>query len=123
MKKRHLRVLENINKSIPASLVQGLLKTELIFPTLKQLAEAAVKSKKTPADEVEKYQAMLDSGYFDKTHQIVDTSVEKQIEDYIESQIKQAVADGLLPPKVNVPTLKSKSKRNVKRHVKEGSSL
>ena len=121
MKKRHLRVIEQINSTIPRSLLDNLMKTELAFPTMRALAEAAIKAPETPEDERRKYQMILDSGYFDKTVQLVDVSIEKQISEYMDAQIAKAVEEGLLPKNIRVPTLKNKSKKYVNKEIKKGN--
>lgn len=119
MKKRHLRVLEQINKSIPQALLEGLVVKMPAFSTLKQVAEAALTDPNTSEEDRKACESILKSGYLDKIVDTIDQGVEKQIDEYLDLQIKQAVEEGLLPASIKIPRLKRKAHKHVRHETKK----
>ncbi len=122
MKKQHLRVLKQIQESIPTELLKSLIIKVPQFPTLKEVAQHAIVDPSIPEEEKEQMRALLASGYLDKMIDATDADIEKQIDELLSNGIKQAVEDGLLPKKINNPKLKKKSKKYVKRQIEKGSN-
>lgn len=120
MKKKHIRVLKQINEGIPQELLRNLTKTELQSPTTKKLFELALTK---PDDEVtprqkRNIQAMLDSGKLDREVEVLDHEVEKLIDAYLGEEIAKAVKLGRLPAEAPMDHLKNKGNQYVRRQEK-----
>lgn len=110
MKKKHLKVIQDIQASIPTDLLKNLTIKEKQFSTLKEVVERGLKEPDdvvTPREK-RRLQAMLDSGYLEREVDVINRPVEMQIEDFITKEIDRAVRDGRLPPKMDSLKLKSK---------------
>lgn len=99
MKKKHLRVIRDIQDRIPRDLLMRLTKTELVSPTVKAVFELALTK---PDSEVSPRQkraikAMLDSGRLDREVEVIDKEVEIVIDAFIGEEIEKAVKLGRLP--------------------------
>ena len=121
MRKKHLRVIKQIQDGIPQELLRNLTKMELQSPTTKKLFELALTK---PDDEVtprqkRNIQAMLDSGKLDREVEVLDHEVEKLIDAYLQEEIVKAVKLGRLPKKAPVlESLKNKGNQYVRRQEK-----
>lgn len=112
MKKKHLKVIRDIQDTIPTELLKDLTIKEKQFSTLKEVCERGLKEPDDVVSPREKrrLKAMLDSGYLEKEVDVINKPVEKQIEEYLEKEIKKAVDQGRLPKKA--PEMKLKSQIN-----------
>jgi bifunctional DNA-binding transcriptional regulator/antitoxin component of YhaV-PrlF toxin-antitoxin module len=110
MKKQHLKVIREIQETIPADLLKNLTIKEKQFSTLKEVCEKGLLEPDdvVPPRQKRKLQAMLDSGYLEKEVEVINKPVEAQIDEYITKEIDRAVADGRLPRKVDEMEFKSK---------------
>lgn len=121
MKARHLRVIREIHEKIPAELIGSLMKKEIQAPTIKKVVEIALTK---PDEEVSRsmkrrLRALLDSGMLDREVEVVDESVEKQIDALIGAEIDKAVRLGRLPKKApTLELLNNKGKQYVRRQQK-----
>ncbi len=111
MKKKHLREIERINKSIPKHLLDNLMKKEMAFPTVKEIMTRALTDPNVSEEDKAKYKMMLDSKYFDKEVEVLDESIESQINAYLDHEFEKARKLGRLPPPQKMPKLLSKSKK------------
>lgn len=116
MKKAHLKEIERINKNIPKELTDNLIKKELAYPVLRELAMKALNDPEVAhlvsEEDRANYQAMLDSGYLDEMIDVVDPEIEKKIDEYLDIEFEKARKLGRLPPPQAWPKLKTKSKKN-----------
>lgn len=117
MKKKHLRVLDDITKSIPKELIEKLTKTVPMFETLKEIATRALTDDSVAESDKDRFRTMLASGYLDKTEEVIDEEIEKQINDYVEAEIEKAIKLKRLPKKPS--KLNHKGKQNVRRNQEE----
>lgn len=118
MKSRHLRVLKDIQDSIPKELIDNLTHKEKQFPTLRTVLEASLKEPDSVVSPEKKrrYRAILDSGVIDKEAEVIDQSVEKQIDAYMSAEIDKAVKLGRLPRKAEtIQLLNNKGKQYERR--------
>jgi hypothetical protein len=110
MKKKHLKVIQRIQNSIPQDLKDHLMKTEPYAPTTLLLIDKILADGKGSPELREKLQAVKDSGELNRTVEVVNRKVEKEIDSFIESELKKAIKRGELPEKME--KLKSKSRKN-----------
>lgn len=124
MKKKHLRVLKQIQDGIPQELLRNLTKKEIQAPTIKKVFEKALTDPNTTERQRRNIQAMLDSGKLDREVEVLDHEVEKQIDAYFEEEIAKAVKLGRLPKEAEkLDTLKNKGNQYVRRQEKRLRSL
>lgn len=123
MKKKHIRVLKQIQDGIPDELLRNLTKTELQAPTIKKVFEKALEDPNTTPRQRRNIQAMLDSGKLDRTVEVLDHEVEKQIDAYYAEEIAKAVKLGRLPKEAPMDHLKNKGKQYARRQEKRLRTL
>lgn len=116
MKKKHLKEIERINKSIPKELLNKLIVLDYKFPTIRDIVIKAMKNPDevehiVSKEQLEKYKAMLLSGYLDQKHEMTNPEIEKQINDYLDAEFEKARKLGRLPPPQKMPILKNKAKK------------
>lgn len=99
MKKAHLRVLKEISEKIPKELLEQLIVKEKQFTTLKKVVEHALTKpdEEVPPRQKRKLQSLLDSGYLEHEVDVVDKSIEGQIDAIYDKEIAKAVNNGRLP--------------------------
>jgi len=124
MKKKHLKVIKEIQDSIPEELILNITKKEKQFSTLKQVAEHALTlptgdgEGQIPAKEKRRMKSLLESGYLEVEIEVINKPVEEQIAAYFDNEIKRAIKDGRLPKKA--PIIRHKSLINKgKQYVKK----
>lgn len=120
MKARYLRVLREINDSIPKDMLMNLMVKEKQFSTLKKLVELALTKPDSEVSPKQKkrMQAILDSGYLEKEVEVINTPVEKQIDEYLTVAIAEAVKQGRLPktaPERRMKLLNNKGQQYARR--------
>jgi hypothetical protein len=125
MKKKHLKILQEINKSIPQDLLNRLMKKELATPAIAEVVDRALGDEDTPADKKERLQAIKDGGFLSIEVEVIDENIERQIDEFITQKVKDAVDKGLLPKEPEKLKVKSKqyvrrSKKGVNREGTEG---
>lgn len=113
MKKKHLKVLQDIQSQIPEDLLRSLIKKEKQFSAIKETVERGLLEPDDVVSPEKKktFRAMLDSGYLDREVDVIDTSVEEVIDDLMEAMIAKAVKEGRLPdrtPALNLINNKGK---------------
>lgn len=124
MRKKHLRILKQIQDGIPEELLRTLTKTELQAPTIKKVFEMALIDPKTTDRQRRNIQAMLDSGKLDREVEVLDHEVEKQIDGYFAEEIAKAVKLGRLPKEApKLEALKNKGNQYARRQEKRLRTL
>lgn len=124
MRKKHLRVLKQIQDGIPEELLRTLTKIELQSPTIKKVFELALTDPKTTDRQRRNIQAMLDSGKLDREVEVLDHEVEKQIDEYFAEEIAKAVKLGRLPKEApKLEALKDKGNQYARRQEKRLRTL
>ena len=108
MKKKHLNILKEITSSIPAELIQNLMKKEDQFSTMKEILRRGLDDPSVPEDKKARFRAMLASGHLDKQVEVINEPIEKQISDYVEAEIERFIKEGKLPARRAWPKLKLK---------------
>lgn len=124
MRKKHLRIIKQIQEGIPQELLRNLTKTELQSPTIKKVFEKVLVHPDTTERQRRNVQAMLDSGKLDREVEVLDHEVEKQIDVYFEVEIAKAVKLGRLPKEAEkLDTLKDKGNQYARRQEKRLRTL
>ena len=121
MKKKHLRVIREIQERIPRDLLMSLTKMEDQSPTVRKLFQKALEKPDSEVSQRQKraLKAMLESGKLDRTVEVIDKEVETLIDEFITEEIAKAVKLGRLPaeaPKLN--TLSKKGNQYARRQEK-----
>lgn len=93
----HQQVLIDIQKSIPMEWTKAVTKRVPIAPVSKEIMERAVKDPDVSEEDKKQYQAVLDSGFFDKVIDEEQQDMAALIDAYVEKEILKAVAIGRLP--------------------------
>ena len=111
MKKKHLRVIKEIQDRIPRDLLMKLTKTEMVSPSVKKVFEKALEKPDSEVSPRKKraIQAMLDSGKLDREVEVLDKAVEEAIDAFFQEEIDKAVKLGRLPKEA--PKLESLTKK------------
>lgn len=130
MNKSKLKKIKEIEKQVPQALRDKLMKEEYVAPDLREEAIKTLSEypeeidslsgdeKSQAIKECKRLQNLFDAGYFDAKEMVVDPTVAKQIDDYVEKGIKAAIKSGDLPPAKNDKELEDyvkKLQRNEKR--------
>ncbi len=111
MKKAHQKEIERISKSIPKEMTDRLMKKEMKYPTLKEIATRALTDPNVSDIDKARYKAILLSGDLDVMIEVVDPKVEKEINDYLDGEFKKARKLGRLPPPQKTPNIYKKAKK------------
>lgn len=118
LSKKHLRVIREIQNRIPKELLMSLTKKEIQAPTIKKVIEEALRRPDTAVSPRQKrrLQAVLDSGTLDREVEVLDHSVEAQIDAFIQAEVDLAVKLGRLPKEApQLEALKKKGKKYAKK--------
>jgi len=97
MNPAHAKVLKRIQDSIPVSWLENLIEKKPVAPGMKEACERAVKDMAQSEETRRKAQVLLDSGYLDKTMEVVNKYYENLINNFIDKEIGLAVKRGELP--------------------------
>lgn len=113
MKKKHLKVLQEISETIPKELLHDLIIKEKQFGTVQEVLRRALDEPDSVVsrEKKQKFKDLLASGYLNKEVDAINRPVEEQIEAIYDAAIKKAVEDGKLPkvaPRMNLLNNKGK---------------
>lgn len=113
MRKKHLRVIRDIQSRIDPELLQKLTKKEKVSPAVKKVFEKALEKPDSEVSPRKKraIRAVLASGKLDREVEVLDKVVEQEIDDFIGKEIEKAVKLGRLPKEA--PKLKSLQNKGV----------
>ena len=103
--------LQRIQMSIPPEWTAKLVIKENPSLEMLNVLKKIVADPEATQEQKYKAQLMLDAELFDKEVDVVDKKVEKQINDFIDEEIKKSVRRGTLP--------KGKKFRNLKKKIKQ----
>lgn len=114
------RELKRITENIPKELLEGLMKSEEVAPTLTKLLTKAIE---LPNGEMgmddekrQRFKNMIAAGVLNREVQTIDRDKEKLIEEYFEAEIAFAVKMGRLPKEAPMPDfIRKKGKKHAKR--------
>lgn len=118
MKKRDRKEIERIQSTIPHELLDKLMVTRKVTPTISKVIDMAIKEKSMDDEKREELIALKETGKFDVTEQVVNKTVEKKIDDYVTHEMYKSVRAGRLAPPKNGTLLDKyikKCKRNIKK--------
>lgn len=127
MKKQTIRELRRISMSIPKELISKLMKEELVAPTVVEVVEKALVDPNVSAEKKVQLQHLKDSGYLNRKEMRIDMEVQKQIDEYVDGEVKRAIKLGRIPDPKKDEDLKEfrkkikKLQKDVKEHNKENN--
>lgn len=116
MKTKHLRVIREIQDRIPKEWLDKLTKKELANPAAKKVIETALADPDLDPKKRRRFQALMDAGYLDQMVEVIDPEYEKKIDEFMTTEIAQAVKLGRLPKEApKLETLKNKGNQYARR--------
>lgn len=121
MRKKHLRVIQDIQRSIPRELLDKLMRKEIQAPTMIKVLQKALEQPDTEVSPRKKraIRALLNSGNLDREVEVIDTEIEKVIDAFVSAEIDKAVKLGRLPKKAPMlESLQAKGTRYARRQEK-----
>lgn len=96
-----IKVLKDINGSVPKQWWGQLVKKVWAYPGVRELVDKGLK-RPDLIDGVpglrEKLETMKKSEEYSATEDVIDSEVEKKIDEHITRKVRKAIKDGLLPP-------------------------
>tara|TARA_R100000789_G_scaffold98868_1_gene103751 strand:+ start:318 stop:722 length:405 start_codon:yes stop_codon:yes gene_type:complete len=115
MKKKHLKVLEDISKNAPKEWLSKLTKMKKTTPTVERVVNLALKSDDVSPEKKAEIQRLKDRGTFSKKAEEVVPKYEKKLDTYYDEEVKRAIKEGRLPhPKEDAFLKKLRKKHNAK---------
>jgi hypothetical protein len=88
--------LKRIQESIPEDLKKRLVIKRVQAPTVNKVVSLALHDDSIPADVKEKLQHLKDLGYFNKKEEVINKSVQKKIDKYVNMEIAKSIQAGRL---------------------------
>ena len=116
-----MRVIQEIQRSIPRELLDKLMRKEIQAPTMIKVLRDALNLPDTEVSPRKKraIQALLNSGKLDREVEVIDSEVEKVIDAFVSEEIDKAVKLGRLPKKAPMlESLQAKGTRYARRQEK-----
>lgn len=99
------KVLKDIQESVPEALRKAVVIKTPASPTMRMVVNKALEDSEFPEEKKEKLRELDAIGYFDKERITEDQKVVKQINMYVNREIKRAVKEGRLPTKKQLAEL------------------
>lgn len=100
-----IRELKRIQAGAPKMLVQNVVIKQLATPTIKRIAEEALKSEHISEEKKEEIRVLQANGHFDKELFKEDPKIIEQLNNYMAREIKKSVKEGRLPTKKQMKEL------------------
>lgn len=129
MNKKKLKIIKDIEKSVPQEWRDALITEQYVAPDVRADVIAELEAREETLEalqgeeklQMEKHlnrlKNIFDTGYFDLKEKVVDQEMAKKIEDHVSAGIEQAIKDGLLSDAdPDFKKLTKKAKRNVNRN-------
>lgn len=100
MKKKHIKVLTEINKTIPKEILSRIMKQVDRYAMQKEAMKLAISDDEFPEEKKEIYRNLLMSGNLDIMDEEEDESVVLEVYNYIEEEVKKKIESGVLPKNI-----------------------
>lgn len=97
MKKKHIELLQSINRDIPIELKQNIMKKVDRYALFRDLMEKALKEDDFPEDKKRKYRNLLQSKQLEVIDEEIDDDTQNKINDFINNRIKEEIENKNLP--------------------------
>ncbi len=123
MNKKTEKKLRAITESVPQELRDKLVTRDYIAPDVRNAVIEQLIEELTDPEEIKeqrRLQNMFDAGFYDAMEDIVDPEIAKQIDEFVENKIQEAIDAGDLPDPSKIDDYKAKTKRNERRKQKSG---
>jgi hypothetical protein len=92
-----LKVLREIQASVPKHLRDNVVTEELATPDIKMVVEKALEDPDFPEEKKKQLLLLQENGYFDKKRTVENKKVAAQIDAFVKRKIREAVKEGRLP--------------------------
>jgi uncharacterized protein YdaU (DUF1376 family) len=97
IKAEYMKVLKRIQDSVPQEWLNQVTKKEIIGEPIKEIIAKAMVDPEVSQETKDRFQMISDSGYLDKEKEVENKEITRQIDEYIDNEIKKAIARGELP--------------------------
>lgn len=97
IKAEYMKVLKRIQDSVPEELLNQVTKKEVIAEPIKEIISKAMVDPEVSQEIKDKFQMISDTGYLDREKDVENVEVTRKIDEYIDNEIKKAIARGELP--------------------------
>lgn len=98
IKESDLKELRRIQESIPKELKERLIMKRAVTPTMAKVLSMALHRKDLTPEQREKLQTVKDSGILEKKEEVVNETISKRIDKYLNDEINKSIAAGRLSP-------------------------
>ena len=103
--------LQRIQGTIPRSYLKGVVRERAIAPTIKKVAELALKED-IPEKKKEQIRDLLNGGLLDQVEIVENKSATKKINAWVEKKIDESIKAGTLPSREELNKYYENQKRN-----------
>lgn len=93
----HQQVLIDIQKSVPTEWTSKVTKQVPIAPVSEEIMKRAIQDPDVSDEDKKTYQAIIDSGFFNKKIDEEQLDIAQLINAYVEKEVLKAVVQGRLP--------------------------
>lgn len=115
MKKAHIKILQQINKTIPKEYTSNLMHEVDQYAETKRLIDLAVAEEGLDPEKKESLENLKLSGFLDtKTSMEVNPEIERKIYEYIMKEVEKKVASKELPKSILKENVVKKTKQQNK---------
>lgn len=111
MKKKHIQLLQDINRRVPQEWKDVLMHKVKVSETIKEVFLKALTEPGFPEEKRKKIQNILDAGFLDEEVMEVDKIIEDKIDEFIKKEVDKEVELGNLPKKIKVKAVKKTKKQ------------
>jgi len=117
MKKKHLKVLEDIQDRANAKFGDKLWKTKPKADVMLEVIDKALNEERdqlTP-EQIDKLETIKDSHMLEGMEKVIDEKVAKKMDKYISDEVEKAIKFDMLPPRDQDPIIKKLKQKNARR--------
>ena len=94
--RKDYKELKRIQESIPEDFKKRLIIKRVQAPTVNKIVSLALHDKNTPQELKDQLQHLKDIGYFNKKEEVINKSVQKKIDKYVNMEIAKSIQAGRL---------------------------
>jgi len=106
-----LSVIARIQNSMPKEWLNNITHKEKATPVVDEIIDKALADPDVSQETKDNFKLLKDSGYLNREKDVENTKYTKLIDDYVDRELKKAIARGELPKKAKIT-------KNIKRLTK-----